>query len=58
MIHETVVVIGAILILIAIVGGKRLKIEKSEVGNLTKIQRSFIGILGTFIKLFYRTHKG
>lgn len=50
MVYETVVVvIGAILILIAIGGGKRLKIEKIEVGNLTKIQRSFIGILGAFI---------
>ena len=49
MIYETVVVVGLALIVVAIVGGKRIEVKEVKIGDLTNIQRSVIGVLGVAV---------
>ncbi len=49
MIYETVVVAGLALIVIAIVGGKKIEVKEVKIGDITNIQRSIIGVLGVIV---------
>lgn len=49
MIYETVVVVGLALIVIALVGGKKIEIKEVKIGDITNIQRSIIGVLGIIV---------
>ena len=49
MIYETVVVVGLALIVVAIVGDKKIEVKEVKIGDLTNIQRSVIGVLGVTV---------
>ena len=49
MIYETVVVVGLALIVIAIVGGRKIEVKEVKIGDLTNIQRSIICVLGSIV---------
>ena len=51
MVYERIVIAGIILIVIAIVGGKKIEIREVKIGDLTIAQRSIILALGIFVLL-------